>query len=84
VAAGGGLVYEAVGLGDEVEMKVDVAEGIGVDVEINVDVCVAVGKFAVTVAPGMGVRVAMFGTQSRCPAKIVMEFPMQLPSCNCG
>ncbi len=76
----GGLVgvFAAVGIevevavGNEVEvavgMEVAVAVGSSVAVGISVGVEVAVGKFGITVTPGTGVRVGMFGTQSLCPA----------------
>lgn len=40
----------------------------------------AVGEGGTIVIPG--VRVGMFGTQRRCPTKIVMEEPIQLARCN--
>lgn len=57
-----------------------------VDVEKSI-VLVGVGVFVgadVFVDVTAGVRVGMFGTQRSCPAKIVVDEPMQLARCSCG
>jgi hypothetical protein len=67
VAAGGGAcVYDAVGVGVVVEIKVEVGEGGWVDVGgTEVKEAVEDGKTSVMVTPGRGVRVGMFGTHNR-------------------
>ena len=80
---------EAVGLGGISVVGICEAVAVGWSVVVGTsvvtmgcEVLVAVGRSGITVIPG--VRVGTFGTQSLCPAKIVMDDPMQLARCNCG
>lgn len=60
----------AVGTGEAVTMNVCVAVALACCVNVGgTDVKEAVdeGKISVTVTPGIGVRVGMFGTHNRCP-----------------
>ena len=69
-----------VGVGVDVGARVSV--GANVAVGCCVKLGVAVGKLGTMVMPG--VRVGVFGTQSNCPAKIVVDDPMQLARWSCG
>ena len=78
---------EAVGVGGTSVVGICEAVEVGTSVVImgcEVLVCegVAVGISGTIVTPG--VRVGTFGTQSRCPGKIVIDDPIQLARCNCG
>ena len=79
-------MFEAVGVGGTsvVGICVEVAVGgsrVGTSVVgIGCEVLEAVGEFGMTVMPG--VRVGILGTQSLCPAKIVVDEPIQLARCN--
>ena len=68
-------ICEAVAVGRLVEVGTSV-------VTMGCNVLVAVGMSGTMVTPG--VRVGTFGTQSLCPAKIVMDEPIQLARCSCG
>lgn len=73
---------------------VDTDEDVTMNVEVGVNVRVGVEKSGVlvNVEDGVGVtaivevtagvNVEMFGTQSNCPANMVVDVPMQLPACS--
>ena len=78
-------MFEAVGVGGTsvVGICVEVAVGgsrVGTSVVGTGAVLDAVGEFGITVIPG--VRVGTLGTQSLCPAKIVVDEPIQFARCN--
>lgn len=77
------------GTGEDVTMNVDVGVKVRVGVEksgvfVDVETGVFVTATVDVLVGGSGVIVETFGTQSSCPAKMVVEAPMQLPACSCG